>query len=153
MKYSNIFIVRNIILQGVLTLKKLLCISIVFILVVFSVSCAPINENPQLQKVGMLIEGSIDEKPWNKKGYHGLLEINKQFDVDIYFKEGIQTKNQIINAVDEFVKNGANLIFGHGHIYGRFFSQIAEEYPKVHFVYFNGGYIGDNVTSINFASL
>lgn len=105
---------------------------------------------PTIHKVGMLFEGPIEDKSWNEKGYNGLLAVNEQFNVDIFFKENIQTKNQIIHTVDEFVRNGVNLIFGHGNIYGRIFVQLSKEYPKVHFVYFNGGYFDENVTSLNF---
>src|SRR5699024_2421464 len=50
----------------------------------------------------------------------------------------------------EFVQKGVNLIFGHSHLYGKYFMDIAELYPDVHFVYFNGKSYADNVTSLNF---
>lgn len=122
----------------------------VMIFIIFLVGCIDHKDIPRMQKVGMLIEGSIDDHSWNQRGYEGLLGLSEQYQVDIYYKEHIQTKNQVIQAVDEFVQNGVYLIFGHSNIYGRFFVQIAKEYPQVQFVYFNGSYFDENVTSLNF---
>src|SRR5690625_2314999 len=132
-------------------LRKISTIFIVVFLILLS-SCTNTSKSSSIQKVGMLLDGSVDDHSWNQKGYHGLLNIKKQFNVEVNYKEGIKTRSQIINAVDKFVKDGVNLIFGHNHIYGRVFVQIAKEYPDVNFVYFNGGYFDDRVTSMSFNS-
>src|SRR5690625_842734 len=128
--------------------------SITIAIIIFSimVSCSNKTDIPKIQNVGMLLEGSISDHAWNQIGYNGLQAVSNQFNVDVLYKEGIETKNEIIDAVDEFVQNGVNLIFGHSNIYGRYFGQIAEEYPKVQFVYFNGNYFDENVVSLNFNS-
>lgn len=109
-------------------------------------------EHGQIQNVGMLLDGEIDEHAWNEKGYAGLMQIEKEFDIDVFYQENITTEDEVRDAVDEFVEEGVNLIFGHGSIYGSLFQEIEEAYPDVHFVYFNGGYYSDNVTSLNFNS-
>src|SRR5699024_10579379 len=76
--------------------------------------------------------------------------IRDTYDVEMFVKEEVQNRSEINRAVDELVKNGVNLIFGHSNVYGRPFVEIAPEYPHVHFVYFNGGHWEDNVTTFNF---
>ncbi|WP_342742156.1 BMP family ABC transporter substrate-binding protein [Virgibacillus siamensis] len=105
-----------------------------------------------LQKVGMLVENSVHDNAWSKQGYKGLLNINKEFDVEVFYKENIKTKQQVIEAVDELAKDGVNLIFGHSNTYGKYFVELAPSYPEIHFVYFNGGQFGEDVTSLNFNS-
>lgn len=100
----------------------------------------------------MLAEHSIHDQTWGKKGYMGLLEIKENYDVDVFFKEDIQTRQEINRSVEEFVNKGVNLIFGHSNIYGEYFTEISQAYPEVQFVYFNGGYKAENVTSLNFNS-
>src|SRR5699024_7972388 len=68
----------------------------------------------------------------------------------VYLEEEIQTEYEVAKAVDEFVQKGVDLIFGHSLLYGKYFMDIAELYPDVHFVYFNGKSYADNVTSVNF---
>ncbi|RKQ18874.1 BMP family ABC transporter substrate-binding protein [Oceanobacillus bengalensis] len=115
-------------------------------------ACSNYFESGQIQNVGMLVDGTIAENAWNEKGYEGLREIEKEFNTDVFYKENIDTETEIINAVDEFVQDGVNLIFGHSSMYGNYFNDLAKYYPDVHFVYFNGGIYRDNVTSLNFNS-
>nr|WP_246569685.1 BMP family ABC transporter substrate-binding protein [Lentibacillus saliphilus] len=98
----------------------------------------------------MLVEGKAEEQPWNIKGYEGLMAIRDDHDVEVYFKEGINTEQDVEKAVNELAQNGVNLIFGHGSTYGRPFVDLATTYPDIHFVYFNGGHHAQNVTSFNF---
>lgn len=104
----------------------------------------------QIQNVGLLLEGTIEENAWNKQGYEGLVEIGEKFDVQVFYKENAATEEEVRDTVDEFVKNGINLIYGHGSIYGSLFQEIETLYPDVHFVYFNGGYYNEHITSLNF---
>lgn len=81
----------------------------------FLSGCSNYFNQGNLQKAGMLVETSIHDKPWNKKGYQGLLEIEEEFNTDVYFKEGIQTEQEIGKAVDELVNQGVNQI-GRAHV-------------------------------------
>ncbi len=109
-------------------------------------------ETGQIQNVGMLLDSAIEGNAWNESGYNGLLRIEEEFDTEIFYKENINTEEEIRNAVDELVQDGVNLIFGHSSVYGNYFSELSRYYPDVHFVYFNGGIYSENVTSLNFNS-
>lgn len=129
---------------------KLMRIMFVFLCItMITTGCKQANYD-QIQNVGLLLDGEIEDHEWNKKGYEGLQQIEENFDVNVYYKENITTEEDIVQSIDEFVKKGTNLIFGHGSIYGSLFQEIEDLYPDVHFVYFNGGYYNDHVTSLNF---
>lgn len=100
----------------------------------------------------MLTEKPLQDNPWELRGYESLVIIKEELDVDIYLKENIYSEEDIQRAVDELASTGVKLIFGHGNLYGRYFVELADDYPEVHFVYFNGGYYAENVTSLNFHS-
>ncbi|MFZ3577906.1 BMP family ABC transporter substrate-binding protein [Virgibacillus sp. DJP39] len=133
------------------TLKKLYAILILISLLTLY-GCGEFRDTGQIQNVGMLVEGTVDDQVWNEKGYEGLKEIEKKLDVNVFYKENIGTQQEVTDAVDEFVSNGVNLIFGHSNSYGKYFVNISDLYPDVQFVYFNGGYHAENVTSLNFNS-
>jgi len=105
-----------------------------------------------IQKVGILLEGTTNDQSWDRRGYEGLLTIGEDFDADIYIKENVQSEEEIVNAVKNLAEKEARIIFGHSYTYGRYFADLADQYPNTHFVYFNGGYTADNVTSLNFDS-
>lgn len=129
--------------------KKLL---IILGIVTALFGCVQTDEKQKIQKVAMLTEGPIEGQDWEEKGYKGLLRIKDKFDVDLVVEENIHTEEQIIETVDELAEQGVNLIFGHGSIYGKTFTDISSTYADIQFVYFNGGYYADNVTSLTFNS-
>ncbi len=132
-------------------MKKITNVSLAIAFIYILSGCAYF-ETGKIQNVGFLIDTSIDDSAWSEKGYIGLLEIEEEFDVQVYYEENVDTKAEINGAVAEFVQDGVNLIFGHSNMYGSYFMEIAELYPDVHFVYFNGGNYAENVTSLNFSS-
>jgi transcriptional activator of comK gene len=128
--------------------KPLLTILLCFLLLI---GCQPISQSGgRIEKVGLLVPETINDQVWGTKGYKGLLKIQSQFKVDVFYKEGMDNEAVIIQAVEEFHRKGVNLIFGHGSEYAQYFNHIAPRYPDIHFVCFNGEAKEENVTSLNF---
>lgn len=120
------------------------------LLLLLATGCATVTETPPATKVGLLLPHNIDDQGWNTKGYEGLLKIHSKLNVDVFYKEEVETQAMIEAAIEEFVDSGVNLIFGHGQLYVPFFMELKDKYPKVHFVTFNGDVSGENITSLNF---
>ncbi len=116
------------------------------------ISCQQGDSN-KVERVGMLIEHTINDQTWGSRGYHGLLDIEEEFDSEIFFREGVQTQQQVNVAVEELSNQGVQVIIGHSSNYGEFFNQLHSSYPDIEFIYVNGGYSGDNLISLNFNSL
>lgn len=133
-------------------MNKLSIYILTIILIVSMTGCNPLTKQNRLQKVGMLLDGTITDNAWNELGYKGLLSIGEQYDVDVLYRTDVIQEQDVIDTVDDFVNKGINLIFGHSNIYGKYFTDIANYYPDVHFVYFNGSYYGDNLSSFSFES-
>ncbi|WP_249870125.1 BMP family ABC transporter substrate-binding protein [Oceanobacillus saliphilus] len=132
-------------------MKKIINV-LLYTTLIFILSGCSYFETGQIQNAGLLIDTSIDDSAWSKKGYKGLLQIEKELEIEVFYKEEVVTKADINNAVAELVQDGVNLIFGHSNMYGSHFMEIADLYPDVHFVYFNGGNYAENVTSLNFSA-
>jgi len=124
----------------------------VLIILLSLLGCGQPVASGELEKVGLLVTETIDEKVWGTKGYKGLLKIQSELNVDVYYKEGMNDEADIREAIEEFHNNGVNLIFGHGSEFTNYFNEISSEYPDIHFVVFNGEANGENVTSLNFDS-
>lgn len=123
------------------------------ILILFSLLLAACDQQAgtgKLGKVGLLVPETINDQVWGTKGYKGMLKIQSKFNVDVFYKEDMNTKAIVERAVNEFDQKGVNLIFGHGNEYAEFFNQLASQYPDIHFVSFNGDAKEKNTTSLNF---
>ncbi|MUK90587.1 BMP family ABC transporter substrate-binding protein [Ornithinibacillus sp. L9] len=131
--------------------RYIVLITMVATLLLFT-GCSGETKQGNIQKVGLLLEGKITDQAWGEKGYKGLLNIKEKYEVDVEYKEEVITEEEIKETVEEFARDGVNLIFGHSSTYGKPFFELSNEYPDVHFVYFNGTYYNDNVTSLTFNS-
>lgn len=129
-------------------MKKLLLILLTIILL--ATACGQPASNLSSTKIGLLLPDTINEPVWGNKGYKGLLTIQSALKADVFYKEGMKTRSEVKEALDEFEKEGVNLVFGHGSEYGPFFEELHNDYPDMDFVYFNGNFTADNVTSIKF---
>lgn len=104
----------------------------------------------KLKKAGLLIPDTINDQVWGTKGYKGLLKIQSQHNIEVYYKEGMNSQLVVERAVKEFDQKGVNIIFGHGNEYAEYFNQLSPSYPHIHFVSFNGDAENTNTTSLNF---
>ncbi|MEC2077512.1 BMP family ABC transporter substrate-binding protein [Metabacillus fastidiosus] len=127
-------------------------LGLVPILLLLLLGCSQATSTGKLHKVGLLVPETINDQVWGTKGYKGLLKIQSEFNVDVFYKEGMDNEQAVRQAVDEFRTKGVNLIFGHGSEYESFFNSISKDYPDIHFVFFNGETENPNVTSLNFES-
>jgi transcriptional activator of comK gene len=125
-------------------------ISFLIVVLIFISGCVAVTETEPTTKIGLLLLDHIDDQGWNSKGYEGLLKIHSQLNVDVFYREEINSKDKSIATIDEFILSGVNLIFGHGQKYVPIFMEIKDNYPNVHFIVFNGEVSGKNITSLNF---
>ncbi|MBM7604092.1 transcriptional activator of comK gene [Metabacillus crassostreae] len=125
-------------------------LGVVLIILLALFGCGQPAASGNLQKVGLLVPETIDDKVWGSKGYKGLLKIQSEFGVDVFYKEGMNEDEEIRSAIEEFQEEDVNLIFGHGSEYANYFNTVSKEFPDIHFVLFNGKAVGENVTSLNF---
>ncbi|MGD6875364.1 BMP family ABC transporter substrate-binding protein [Bacillus infantis] len=125
-------------------------ISPILLLLLVLSSCGQASPRGELKKAGLLVPDTINDQVWGTKGYKGMLKIQSKFDVDVFYKEGMNSLPVVERAVREYAQKGVNLIFGHGNEYALYFNEISDEYPDIHFVSFNGDANNENTTSLNF---
>lgn len=124
--------------------------TMLLLLSIIMIGCSnPISSSSDF-KIGLFLEDTIDDQGWNSKGYQGLLNIHANMNIDVVFKEEVNTRREIEEAVEAFEKEGVRLLFGHGRIYAEHFTELGKKYPNIHFVSFNGEVDGENVTSLHF---
>lgn len=131
-------------------LRNLILLTIIACMITILIGCNEIESKNKIEKVGLLVPETIMDPVWGSKGYKGLINIQNKFDVEVFYKEGMNNQRLVSEAIKEFDEKGVNLVFGHGSEYAPFFKKIHKEYPDIHFVYFNGDMTAENVTSLNF---
>lgn len=123
---------------------------IIFLCLFLLSACGETKAQGHLQKAGLLVPDTVNDQVWATKGFNGLLKIQSKFNIDVFYKEGMNSEDKVEKAVKEFDQKGVNLIFGHGSEYAEYFNKISKDYPNIHFVSFNGDAKTPNSTSLNF---
>ncbi|MFJ5714950.1 BMP family ABC transporter substrate-binding protein [Neobacillus sp. NPDC093127] len=113
-------------------------------------ACGETKSSGKLQKAGLLVPETVNDQVWGTKGFKGMLKVQSKFNIDVFYKEGMNSETVVERAVEEFNQKGVNLIFGHGSEYAEYFNKISKNYPNIHFVSFNGDAKNSNTTSLNF---
>ncbi|OMP67103.1 BMP family ABC transporter substrate-binding protein [Domibacillus epiphyticus] len=130
-------------------MKKWISLFILTVILLMT-GCSNETEKSEMTSAGMLITDTISDQVWGTKGYKGMLKIQSEYGVDVFYKERINSQALAERAVDELAHKGVNLIFGHGMEYAEYFNKIAPDYPNIHFVSFNGDAKRKNTTSLKF---
>ncbi|PLR97621.1 BMP family ABC transporter substrate-binding protein [Bacillus sp. T33-2] len=127
-------------------------LSLIFLCLLLLGGCGQPLSTEKIEKVGLLVPETINDQTWGTKGYNGLLKIQSNYDVNVYYKESMNSELIVAQAVKEFEEKGVNFIFGHGSEYTEYFNRLSKDYPHIHFVSFNGDARNKNTTSLNFES-
>ncbi|KGA96597.1 transcriptional regulator [Alkalihalobacillus alcalophilus ATCC 27647 = CGMCC 1.3604] len=130
--------------------KKWLLFIPLFIIPILFIGCIQTISTADSNNVGLMLEDTINDQGWNRQGYDGLLRVHSQFNLEVFYKEEIQTIEQMKYALEEFEQNNVSLVFGHGKRFADAFTELAKSYPEIHFVVFNGEVEGENITSFSF---
>lgn len=125
-------------------------LSIILLCILILGGCGESNSQGKLQKAGLLVPDTVNDQVWGTKGFNGMLKIQSILNVDVFYKEGMNSLGKVEESVREFEQNGVNLIFGHGSEYAEYFNELSKDYPNIHFVSFNGDAKNANTTSLNF---
>ncbi|MBU8877455.1 BMP family ABC transporter substrate-binding protein [Bacillus sp. FJAT-29790] len=131
-------------------LKRVKKYGILLLCLFLLASCGHGMSAGKLKKAGLLVPDTVNDQVWGTKGYKGMLKIQSRYNVEVYYKEGMNSQMVVERAVNEFDQKGVNIIFGHGNEYAEYFNRISKRYPHIHFVSFNGNAENSNTTSLNF---
>lgn len=88
-------------------------------------------------KVGVIFNGSRDDKSWSQSHYEGLEKSAKKLNLDITYKEFI-TADNILSVIDELIENECEIIIANSAIYSEQMLVAAEKYPEVFFFHATG---------------
>ncbi|WP_409304646.1 BMP family ABC transporter substrate-binding protein [Peribacillus sp. SCS-155] len=80
-----------------------------------------------------MVSETINDQVWGTMGYKGLLNVQSRFDVNVYYKEGMNFDLVTGQAVKDFHEKRVNLIVGHGSDFAAIFNKLAKYYRDIRF--------------------
>lgn len=143
-------------------MKKILIV-LLAVVVVISFGCATksgevptdqseINEAAaEPIQVALLVGGSVNDGGFFAMAYKGLLRLEEEYDnVEISYTEQIPISDYE-DIFRNYASSGFDLVIGHGYECSDAAVAAASEYPETCFLVTNGGFVSDNLISVETA--
>jgi len=88
-------------------------------------------------KVGVILNGSIDDQSWSQSHYEGLEKTAEELNLSVIYKENVQVE-EITSIISQFVADGCEIIIANSFEFGEYINEAAEKYPEIYFLHATG---------------
>jgi len=89
-------------------------------------------------KIGVILNGTKDDKSWGQSHYEGLERCKKNLKLDITYKEKVPADMRCIKEMEKMIADGCEIIICNSFDYGEYEQQVAKENPDVYFFHATG---------------
>ncbi|MBE5948504.1 MAG: BMP family ABC transporter substrate-binding protein [Lachnospiraceae bacterium] len=133
-------------------MKKVCIIAgIIIIAIIAGIFVIKINEadtevTDKTTMVGLLLNGSKEDKNWCQSHYEGLEKTAGELNLAIVCKEYV-TEESVSAVIDELVEGGCEIIIANSFGFGEGVEKAAEKYPEIYFFHATGVGEGRNLSS------
>lgn len=98
-------------------------------------------------KVGMILNGSIDDHSWGQSHYEGMEKSAKELNLKVYYKENIPEDEACTESIEELILTGCRIIVCNSFGFGEWMQQAAKKHPDVYFFHATGIEQGSNLAT------
>ncbi|WP_227938245.1 BMP family ABC transporter substrate-binding protein [Alkalihalobacillus deserti] len=100
--------------------------------------------------ITILTSDEIVDQSWGSLAYKGQLKIEEQFPVSVTLYSEIDTPMFQEETIEKAIKEGSELIIGHGREFSGVFTEMAPKHLNVHFVTIHGSSVHENQSVYTF---
>lgn len=98
-------------------------------------------------KVGMILNGSIDDRSWGQSHYAGMEKSAKELNLKVYYKENTPEDERCTQYIEELISEGCEIIICNSFGFGEWTQEAAKKYPDVYFFHATGIEQGNNLAT------
>uniref|UniRef100_UPI004055D521 BMP family ABC transporter substrate-binding protein n=1 Tax=Acetatifactor sp. TaxID=1872090 RepID=UPI004055D521 len=88
-------------------------------------------------KVGVILNGNIDDQSWSQSHYEGLEKTAEELNLSIIYKESVISES-IPQIIDEFIKEDCKIVIANSFEFGDYIKEAAKKYPEIYFLHATG---------------
>ncbi len=88
-------------------------------------------------KVGILLNGTVDDKSWSQSHYEGLSKTAQELNLEVMYKENI-TEDNATAVIEEFINSGCKIIIANSVGFSHAIEKASEKYPHIYFFHATG---------------
>ncbi|MBQ7775683.1 MAG: BMP family ABC transporter substrate-binding protein [Lachnospiraceae bacterium] len=124
-------------------MKKILIVAIIFIIAilggtfVINIYEKDTEVTKETTKVGVILNGSINDKSWSQSHYEGLEKTAKALNLETIYVQNVKEAD-VSDRIEEFVEKGCKIIIANSFEFGTYVEEAAEKYPEIYFLHATG---------------
>ncbi|MBQ7972944.1 MAG: BMP family ABC transporter substrate-binding protein [Lachnospiraceae bacterium] len=88
-------------------------------------------------KVGMILNGTMDDRSWSQSHYEGMEKTAAELNLSVLYEENV-TPEQVPEIIDKFAEEGCKVIVANSFEFGDSMIRAASEYPEIYFLHATG---------------
>ncbi len=120
----------------IITVAVIIVVLIAGIYLITSHDSKPAEEE-SATKVGVILNGSINDKSWTQSHYEGIEETAKKLDLEITYSECVSA-DDALSVINGFADSGCEIIIANSAMYTEQVAQAAEMHPEIFFFHATG---------------
>lgn len=124
-------------MKKVFIVAVIIVVAIIIGIFVINIYEADTEVTKETTKVGVILNGSIDDRSWSQSHYEGLEATAQELNLSIIYKEYV-VPEEIPGIIDEFVKEDCKVIVANSFEFGEYINEAAKEYPEIYFLHATG---------------
>ncbi len=98
-------------------------------------------------KVGMVMNGAIDDKSWGQSHYEGMERTRTELGAEVIYKEEVPLDEQSVTVMEELIEAGCQIIICNSYDYGKYAIEVAKEHPDICFYHATGTETRENLST------
>jgi len=116
---------------------------IIFCIIIFGVLLITTEENEkeiteEKTKVGLILNGSAEDKSWSQSHYEGLMECVEELNLEVILREEVPQDETSVLVMEELIDSGCEVIICNSYGFGEWEQQVARKYPEIYFFHATG---------------
>ncbi len=105
------------------------------------------QETSEEIKVGVLLNGTKEDKSWGQSHYEGLQITAEELGVQVSCYENVPESEQCTKYMEALIAEGCNIIICNSFGFGAYELEMAEKYPDVYFLHATGVETAENLAT------
>lgn len=98
-------------------------------------------------KVGMVLNGSVNDKSWGQSHYEGMEKSAKELNLKVYYQENTPEDEGCSEYIEELISEGCEIVICNSFGFGEWEQEAAKKHPEVYFFHATGIEQGNNLAT------
>ena len=124
-------------MKKVVVLAGIIVTAIIIGIFVINIYEADTEVTKEITKVGVILNGKIDDQSWSQSHYEGMETTAEELNLAVIYKEAVSPE-EIPQIIEEFAEEDCRVVIANSFEFGDYMLDAAEEYPEIYFLHATG---------------